>query len=365
MARTRQRRIVRGFLGTLLAAGLILGGELAAEPGDTGAASERTGAVDARLTQTFQSPDKPEIGDRLDLLLKVTHPAETEVSVNPILDESRWRFIGTRRERVKTEEHVETDLTLSFQVFRPGKTTLPALEVAVARKGATEPTTLETEPVTVTIASTVGDVTDPSFRGPRPTRPVWESDYTLAWVGGGILAVALLGLVVLRRRDDEQTGIIEPSRPPEEVALEQLERLAASDYLAHGDYMIFYVRMSEAVRRYLGRRFGFPGTELTTAEILERLEGRAFAGEIERKEIAEWMRSVDLVKFSGRVPTDREAQEGLERAFEMVRGVEPGGESDHDHEDEHDHMDEHEDEDENGHADEHEDAVDGGRKEEV
>ena len=61
---------------------------------------------------------------------------------------------------------------------------------------------------------------------------------------------------------------VPPPRPPEEVAFEKLEAAERSGWLEEGEVKLFHVAVSEAVREYLGGRYGFDSLEQTTEELL-------------------------------------------------------------------------------------------------
>jgi len=322
-----RRPPTRPRLTSLLAAALIWVAAGPAYGNDAGgsetAHSDADGAgLEPSLDQRLVGSDAPAIGDPIELEIRVTHPHSAEVHVAPNLEKSRWTLLETRQSTSKQENSATTDLTLAFQIFRPGGTTLTPQTVRVT-DGDRE-TTLETDPVDVRVESALGEAEDPSFQGPRPPHPVWQRDWTLVWVGGGTFAIAAVVLIVfgLVRRDTDDRPTT-PDRPPEAIARERLRELADSRLLEEGDFMVLYVRMSETLRRYLGRRYGFPGAEYTTAEILERLQPNApLAPEI-REDLADWLRQADLVKFSGRIPTTEEAERMLERAIDLVDRTEP------------------------------------------
>ena len=58
-----------------------------------------------------------------------------------------------------------------------------------------------------------------------------------------------------------------PPRPPEEVALEKLGAVKTSGMLERGEIKEFHISVSEAIREYLGGRYGFDSLELTTEEL--------------------------------------------------------------------------------------------------
>ena len=113
-------------------------------------------------------------------------------------------------------------------------------------------------------------------------------------------------------------------RPPEEIALERLRALAASGMLDADDRRPFYFAVSEIVRDYLGRRYGFDALELTTAELLEKLERGGGAPEV-RVPVARWLEATDLVKYAGLAAVRADAERALSEAIDVVeaRGLAP------------------------------------------
>ncbi len=297
----------------------------ATEAPDAGEAEARKTAADsirASLEQSFEAPDPPKVGTPLELRLRVTHPLKSKVRFEPDLPGTRWELTETRRQSSTNESRRTTTFELTFQVFRAGEATLPSLTIGVERADGTDDT-LQTDPVTVTIGSVLADKEAPTFYNVRPPVSIPVEDYTLAWIGGGTLSLALAALALLgwRRRREVDRAADDEERPADVVALETLEAIEEARHLEQGEIMVFYVRVSGAVREYLGRRCRFPGLEWTTAEIVGRLEQADWPDELEYEDVESWFRHVDMVKFSGwHPPTDR-AETTLEQAYTIVQAT--------------------------------------------
>ncbi|MFH0902019.1 MAG: hypothetical protein V2A73_15420 [Pseudomonadota bacterium] len=138
--------------------------------------------------------------------------------------------------------------------------------------------------------------------------PVWFGSW-LGYVAGALVAVTAM-LVLLRRirsgRRAETTtpGAVRESLPPDVLAIEKLRALAAAELMAAEDRRPLYFAMSEIVRTYLGRRFGFDALELTTSELLEALDKTA-AGYAAHGLVQRWLEDCDLVKYAA-VPANLE-----------------------------------------------------------
>ncbi|MFU8806205.1 MAG: hypothetical protein ACNA8W_20505, partial [Bradymonadaceae bacterium] len=183
---------------------------------------------------------------------------------------------------------------------------------------------LKTEPVTVTVRSVLRDANDPTLNDARPPLAIITDDYRPAWYAGITAALLLMALIFfLVRRREAVEEVVVPTRPAHLVALEKLHALEKSGLLDSGEFMIFYVRLSEAVREYLGRRYGFPGVELTTTEIVEHLRDVQWPTGLTLAEITRWLDYCDLVKFSGYMPPPERGRRSLKKAFEFVHLTRP------------------------------------------
>lgn len=105
-----------------------------------------------------------------------------------------------------------------------------------------------------------------------------------------------------------------PPKLPHELALEELEA-AKAGYSTGGDIKEYYVRISDAVRRYIETVFVLRAPEMTTQEFLDSLsKSPKLSGEY--KDLLKiFMEACDLVKFAKYKP-DRA---GIESVFETAK----------------------------------------------
>jgi hypothetical protein len=78
------------------------------------------------------------------------------------------------------------------------------------------------------------------------------------------------------------------------------------------------VVLSLALRRYLGRAFGFPAAESTTSEVRRALRGRRVPAAVEAR-ADELLRACDRVKFA-REPVPRSTLEARVEAAREIAG---------------------------------------------
>ncbi len=178
----------------------------------------------------------------------------------------------------------------------------------------------------VEVAALPAAEVDPELRAEAAGIAVRYRDYTLAWVLGiAILAVlmGLSGFVIARNRPKI---VVEPPppppRPPEEIALEKLDAIRRDRLIERGEFMDFYVRLSEAAREYLGGRYGFDGLDMTTSEILDQLRDEQMKGVV-GEQIADLLYHSDLVKFAKLAPREDDQTDALDTTYGLVKTTTP------------------------------------------
>jgi hypothetical protein len=220
------------------------------------------------------------------------------------------------------------DLPLLALPSEPGRRTLilPPLPVAIARANGDVVTLC-----TATHSLVVDDPTasTPNARpkanpSPRAQREEWVAlERALGWGLGGLAVGSLLAWLVVRWvRRPRPTPPAPPPRVPWEVALERLDEVRHAGLLETHRFSDFFDRVNDAVREYLGARFGFDGLESTTDEILAALR-RVPHFALPVPELAGFLQQCDLVKFADWTPALEECQRTLLQAEHIVRVTMP------------------------------------------
>jgi hypothetical protein len=224
----------------------------------------------------------------------------------------------------------ETTLDLPLVVLpeNPGRHTLslPALPVSVAR-ASSDVVTLCTRPHTIVVEDPTASTPDaqPKLNPPaRQQREEWVAlERGLSWGLLGVAVGALVAWLVYRwRRRPRPVAPPPPPRPPWEVALERLDEARHAGLLETRRFSDFFDRVNDAIREYLGARFGFDGLESTTDETLASLR-RIPRFDLPLPEIAAFLQECDLVKFADMTPTLEECEKALAQAERMVRTTTP------------------------------------------
>ncbi|MDY6904819.1 MAG: transmembrane domain-containing protein [Thermodesulfobacteriota bacterium] len=158
----------------------------------------------------------------------------------------------------------------------------------------------------------------------RPPVQVGVNPLVYYGIGGGLLAVILVGLLIwwIRRRS-HNSGIETVAATIDESPSAEAHRLLA-DLEKAGSLspVVYYFRLSAVFRLYLKRRFAIPATEMTTEELLpalatKRIDAAMFS------DIKRFFRFADEVKFA-RQPCDKTHMcEHMELVRRMIGATTP------------------------------------------
>ncbi len=145
------------------------------------------------------------------------------------------------------------------------------------------------------------------------------------WLALGLLALAVIGvavwLLVKYRRHIPLLGGSRPQLPPHVEAIRRLEALRYQKLPQNGKHKQYYSGITDILRTYFERRWGIGAMEMTSGEILAALDVPRRAGEVDDKrhdDLAELLRTADLVKFAKLVPDEAQDDKVYYDAYYFV-----------------------------------------------
>ncbi|MDE2726787.1 MAG: BatD family protein, partial [Gemmatimonadota bacterium] len=216
-------------------------------------------------------------------------------------------------------------LRYELTLYRTGEHSIPPFALKCVLSDGTE-LSAESEAIPFSVVSVIdddaADIRDLKSPVDIPGGAPWYY-----WLIAGLVLLAVAAAVFLyirrrRKREDPQGTVPEIERLPEEIAMEELERLALKEWLAKGRVKAHYSALSEILRRYLSGRYGIAAMEYTTAELLAALNARQ-VGHEESRVVRELFEECDMVKFARFTPETHRQSLSLRVGREIVELTRP------------------------------------------
>ena len=161
------------------------------------------------------------------------------------------------------------------------------------------------------------------IKPPVPVSPAYRVFLLLSGLLAGAIALLLIGRKLFERLKRRREAKLTASRPAHEEALEALEELMRKNLLEKGLAREFCFAISEIFRRYMQARFRIPAIDLTTEEILPRVEGDGIVEEGLKPLVREFLINTDLVKFAQHRPTRDELEKIVEHTRAFIERTRP------------------------------------------
>lgn len=137
----------------------------------------------------------------------------------------------------------------------------------------------------------------------------------------GVLALALIIFLLYKKfkkkklieEVEEQIVVL----PPDVVALSSLQKLKAKKLWQNGLIKEYHSEITEIIRKYFEGRFNFPALELSTTEVMSRLNSVSGGSKIINL-TSDFLNNADLVKFAKYKPMNEINEEMMKQAYQIV-----------------------------------------------
>ena len=168
-----------------------------------------------------------------------------------------------------------------------------------------------------------------NFFGPKDVQdnPFQWSDWsTLFWLSVLLLVLMAVGYYLyLRLRDNKPiiTRIrIVKRLLPHQKAMKEIEQIKADKMQNSENAKEYYTKLTDTLRKYIEDRYGFSAMEMTSSEIIDRLEKAltddAQAAETMKAELRQLFTTADLVKFAKHSTLINENDANLVSAIDFI-----------------------------------------------
>lgn len=264
------------------------------------------------------------IGDRIHYEIKVVFPKEGSLELPSVLGNlGAFEVKDYQAPDPKDAGNLKIQTwRFDLSTFTVGKYTLPPQQILYREGKDTAATAYFTQPIEINVkrtsAETVKDIADIAPLAPMAAGTPW----LLYGLGGA--AVLIVALIVWRflRKKAPPRATVKPALPPFEEALAALAGIKDGALIRQNRAREYCFILSEALRRYLSRRYGIDALESTTAEFLDK--ARALPVTSAQKEwLAKFCEQTDLVKFANALLLESDASAMLARTEDFFRQTKP------------------------------------------
>ena len=283
--------------------------------------------VQAWLTAETDEEAPPTVGDPITLTLTVSHPPDYRVTF-PRLPYNWGAFEVRDQSAVENIANPDgsraTRQSIDAVLFETGDFTSPDVSISV-RDTAGQVHDMAVSGASITVASVLQEGEEPDPRDIKPPAEVYEPPlsgfartvYERGWIiAGAVLALLLLAAVYLLMRGRGAATPVD-TRPPHQVALEELHRIEALDLPSQSRFKEHYTLVTDCIRRYLERAFDTRALDRTTDELRVALESSTMAPD-HADVTMRLLEESDLVKFTKLPPEVEDARASTVRALSLV-----------------------------------------------
>jgi hypothetical protein len=277
----------------------------------------------------LDAPLEITIGDAIDVILTVTTAASDDVAV-PEQPFEPFEILGKQVTVAPSPDGTSKTFTFELKLvcFEVGVHELGPIRVRVTSAGG-DLVELESNSSRIEVRSLLANEPDAQLKPPSQPVVIEQDDYRLLIILGALLTLALgalLAWLFMRwwQKRDRPEPAPPPPPPPWETAFAELHELERGrpSAIAEGRTEQWVDAVSDSIRAYLGRRYGFHGLESTTDEIAGQLN-LATSMAVAPAEVIGFLGQCDLVKFAKASLADDASHTLIDDALALVDRTRP------------------------------------------
>jgi hypothetical protein len=271
------------------------------------------------ITASLDQP-KATIGDLIHYDVIVTHRKDvkllTPIKIRPegLKIRSTKDLPVSKKGKWVTEGKQFTLTAFDTGEFKLEPVKIEYLDSAGTRKAA------ESLPQRITIESVLGNVNEKTdikdIKGVLGIDPRYEKYLKFLYGLVGALLAGLLILFIMKKLKRKAADIRHLLNPYEE-AMQRLSKLKESSLLEQGRVKLFYFKLTDILRHYFDRAFGFSTEELTTAEMALEISNLSLEDKL-KVELVRFLEDCDLVKFANYKPGNSTVESDYKLARELI-----------------------------------------------
>ena len=268
------------------------------------------------------------IGEQFRLILEAQAP-EGYKFIFPQVPDTISKLEITDRSKIDTAVMQEKKLYSYKQVFTvtcfdSGYYPVPPFVFSYQQLGDTAQYTYETDALLISVQGVAVDTTKNIRDIKQPLKVPFTFEEAIPYILAAIGVVIFVLLIIYFSKKFKKKEVVRkvfiPTRPPHEIALEELKKLEAERLWQQGLIKQYHSRLTDIVRTYIEYRYGIIAMEMTTGEILAALSGAMFDTESSEK-LSQLLWLADMVKFAKVQPLPGENEMSMQMSVDFVNAT--------------------------------------------
>lgn len=213
---------------------------------------------------------------------------------------------------------------ITLTSFDSGRWEMPPMKFEVFSVTDGSYDSVFTEPFFIDVNTVAVDTTK-AFKPIKALRSVgWNIlDYWPYLLAALLLSAAIVLYFVFwhKKRKPAVVAAPKPSKPPFQLAMEQLEQLE-KEKPWNSDVKLYYTQLTDILRQYFEQQFHIAALEQTSAELMQNIKPVTVLNQ-QRDKLQTILTVADLAKFAKLQPSPQEHEDCLRKAIALVEWTKP------------------------------------------
>ncbi len=263
------------------------------------------------------------IGDYIDYSIVVFAPSKYRIEL-PSVKDSLKSLTFLKNGKTDVVDNQKGFATTTYNFILAGydslAETIPAMTITLVDTANKSSLKIKTNQVNV-VVNTLNVNLKQDIKDVKPVISIPYDWQKLSLIVLGILILLAIILFVYRKyfkKENEEKKIVKRIvLPPHKIAYKKLSELESEKIWQSGNIKEFHSRITEIIREYFEKRFGFNSLEMTTDETIRKLLEQNISDEVVTI-IRKFLENADMVKFAKFTPMPSVNEEMMKEAYKIV-----------------------------------------------
>jgi len=269
------------------------------------------------------------VGDPINLTITLKYKDGETCQLGDDIDTKKFKLIK-RDVRSEQKEGFRIDTySIALTPLELGEVTIPSITVHTSPLDAGVPddmAPLTTPEIKVKVEGVINNQEEAKVKDILPPEKIYERTYIVLYILLSIIVGALLVYLIVRHIRKTRKRQIPPSTPkevqapplsPYEEAMISLKLLEEERLISRMEFKVLYLRLTEILKRFIERFYGFGAQEMTTFELCSYLMDHPQPN-LNLEEVKAFLDIADLVKFAKFTPIQESAYGDFNRIRQII-----------------------------------------------